>query len=300
MEQRNIMNKKEPFLHKSLLFVGFAGPAVFCFMLVMVIPFIYGIYLTLTSWNGISADKAFVGFENYTAIFQDVLFWNSLGLTILYSAISVVFINVLAFGLAYLVTGGMKGQNFFRAGFFTPNLIGGLVLGYIWQFIFSRAMVSAGNYLNIGFLSTSWLSDPGKALAALIIVSVWQYSGFMMLIYIAGLMSIPKELLEAGIIDGCGKGQSLRYIILPQLNSSFVICLFLSITRCFMTYDLNLSLTNGGPFGSTKMAAMYVYQQAFVSKNYGAGQTEAVVLFLICAAISIAQVYIGRRNEVNA
>lgn len=294
------MKKKEKIYYKLLWFIGFAGPAVICFVLVMLIPFFYGIYLTLTDWNGISAEKVFVGLKNYGAIFQDAAFWQSLGLTIVYSAISVVMINIVAFGLAYLVTSGIKGQNFFRAGFFTPNLIGGLVLGYIWQFVFSRALVSAGQTFHLELLSSSWLSDPIKAMSALIIVSVWQNSGFMMLIYIAGLTGVPKDLKEAGVIDGCEKGQLLRYVVLPQMVSSFVICLFLSITRCFMTYDLNLSLTKGGPFGKTQMASMYVYQKAFVTKNYGLGQTEAVVLFIVCAVISIIQVLIGKKNEVEA
>ena len=294
------MKKKNTFLYKSLVFIGFAGPASFCFVMVMIIPFIYGFYLTLTSWDGIASVKEFVGILNYRTVFQDEQYWHSILLTIVYSLISVILVNVLAFALAYLVTSGVKGQNFFRAGFFTPNLIGGLVLGYIWQFIFSRAMVMLGTQFDIGFLSTSWLSDPRKAIAALIIVSVWQYSGFMMLIYIAGLMSVSKDLKEAGVIDGCSKGQVLRYIVLPQMRFSFVICLFLSITRCFMTYDLNLSLTEGGPFGSTQMAAMYVYHQAFVSKDYGVGQAEAVILFFICAAISVTQVYLGRKNEEDA
>ena len=202
------MKKKENMLYKTLWFTGFAGPAAICFVLVMLIPFIYGMYLTLTDWNGISAEKVFVGVENYKAIFRDGPFWHSLVLTVAYSAVSVILINFMAFVLAYLVTSGVKGQNFFRAGFFTPNLIGGLVLGYIWQFIFARAMVTAGQNLNIGFLSSSWLSDPVKAMAALVIVSVWQNSGFMMLIYIAGLTSVPKELTEAGVIDGCGKKES--------------------------------------------------------------------------------------------
>lgn len=294
------MRKEKTFWHKAVLFLGFAGPAAFCFIMVMAIPFFYGIYLTLTSWDGISAVKEFVNISNYKMVFADSKFWSSVLLTVIYSLISVILVNILAFVLAYLVTGGGKGQNFFRAGFFTPNLIGGLVLGYIWQFVFSRAMVSIGAKMEIGILSSSWLSDPVKAVAALIIVTVWQYSGFMMLIYIAGLMSVPKELIEAGVIDGCGKGQILKSIILPQMRSSFVICLFLSITRCFMTYDLNLSLTDGGPYGSTQMAAMYVYQQAFVSKNYGTGQAEAVILFIICAVVSIIQVYVGRKNEVDA
>lgn len=292
--------KKDKFPYKFLLFAGFAGPAAFCFIMVMIVPFIYGLYLTFTSWDGIAPIKEFVGWANYATVFQDTQYWQSILLTIIYSAFTVILVNVLAFFLACLVTSGVRGQNFFRAGFFTPNLIGGLILGYIWKFIFSRAMVTLGTELNIGFLSTSWLSDPTKAVAALIIVSVWQYSGFMVLIYIAGLMGVSKSLKEAGVIDGCSRWQVLRYIVIPQMRSSFVICLFLSITRCFMTYDLNLSLTEGGPFGSTQMAAMYVYQQAFVSKQYGVGQAEAVFLFIICAVISVFQVMIGRRNAEEA
>lgn len=291
------MKKEHRLINKMLIFAGFAGPALICFFMVMILPFFYGIYLTMTSWNGISADKLFVGLANYAGIFEDGQFWRSVAMTILYSGIAVIFLNIMAFCLAYLVTSGIKGQNLFRAGFFTPNLIGGLVLGYIWQFIFARAVVSLGKELDIGFLSSSWLSDPVKALAALIIVSIWQYSGFMMLIYIAGLSGIPKGIIEAGKIDGCGKRQIIRNIIIPQMNSSFIICVFLSITRCFMAYDMNLSLTEGGPFGSTQMAAMYVYRQAFITKDYGLGQTEAIVLFLICAIISVTQVYIGRRKE---
>lgn len=294
------MQRQNTFQSKLFLFIIFAGPAAFCFFMVMIIPFFYGLYLTLTSWDGISIVKEIVGIQNYISVLHDTEFWRSLLLTIIYSAISVVFVNIVAFALAYAVSGKIKGKNFFRAGFFTPNLIGGLVLGYIWQFVFSRAFVTIGSDFKIGFLEKSWLSDPKLAVAALIIVSVWQYSGFMMLIYIAGLTSVPKELIEAGVIDGCGKMQILKYIILPQMRSSFVICLFLSITRCFMTYDLNLSLTDGGPYGTTQMAAMYVYQQAFVSKNYGTGQAEAVILFIICAVISVLQVYMGRKNEEDA
>ena len=293
------MKRKHSFWYKTGTFLGFAGPAVFCFIMVLMVPFVYGLYLTFTGWNGISADKAFVGFGNYITTFQDADFWRSVLLTLIYSAISVILINVLAFVLAYLVTSGIKGQNFFRAGFFTPNLVGGLILGYIWQFIFSRALVSVGTKLQIGIFSTSWLSDPDKALFALIIVTVWQYSGFMMLIYIAGLMSVPKDLLEAARIDGCRQWQCTRFVTLPLMVSSFVVCLFLSITRCFMAYDLNLSLTDGGPFNSTVMAAMHVYMKAFTTKDYGVGQTEAAILFVICVVISISQVMIGKKKEVS-
>lgn len=194
----------------------------------------------------------------------------------------------------------MKGQNFFRAGFFTPNLIGGIVLGYIWKFVFNRAFVALGNALTIGALSTSWLATTEGAMLCLIIVSVWQYAGYMMLIYVAGFMSVSKDLLEAAQIDGCTKNQSTFYVSVPLMTSSFVQCLFLTITRCFMVYDVNLSLTNGEPFNSSVMAAMHVYNQAFTYKNYGTGQAEALVLFIICAIVGVGQVYIGKKGEVAA
>ncbi len=137
-------------------------------------------------------------------------------------------------------------------------------------------------------------------MAALILVTVWQYSGYMMLIYIAGLMNVPKELLEAGKIDGCDEKACRKYIVMPMMISSFIICIFLTITRCFMTYDLNFSLTEGNPFGSTVMASMYVYRKAFSEKNYGLGQTEAILLFVVCAFVSLMQIYFTKKKEVQA
>ena len=224
----------------------------------------------------------------------------SLLLTIIFTGIAVLLVNYIAFHLARLVTKGVRFQNFYRASFFTPNLIGGVVLGYIWQFIFGRVLVAFGKSLDIGFLSKSWLSDTKLAMAALILVTVWQYSGYMMLIYIAGLMNVPKELLEAGKIDGCDEKACKKYIVMPMMISSFIICIFLTITRCFMTYDLNFSLTEGNPFGSTVMASMYVYRKAFSEKNYGLGQTEAILLFVVCAFVSLMQIYFTKKKEVQA
>ena len=274
------MNKKNESLKNTGLFLAFAGPAVFAFMAVVIIPFLYGFYLTFTSWDGLSKSKPFVGLANYAELFKDTGFWQALGLTLIYVVVSVVLVNVVAFLLALLVTGKLRGKKFFRAGFFVPNLIGGIVLGYIWQFIFKTILVYIGKNAGIGFLSKSWLSSPVPAFIALIIVTVWQLSGYMMLIYIAGLTSVSADLREAAKIDGCTESQVTRSIVIPLMRSSFTICLFLTITRCFMVYDLNLALTEGGPFGSTVMAAMYVYNKAFVTKSYGPGQTEAGILFL--------------------
>lgn len=286
--------------YKSKQFLMFAGVTTAVFAAVVIVPFIYGLYLTFTSWDGISTQKPFVGFANYAATFADGAYWQALGRTIIYSVIAVILVNVVAFILAFLVTSGVKGQNFFRAGFFVPNLIGGIVLGYIWKFVFNRAFVALGESLSIGALSTSWLATTNGAMLCLIIVSVWQYAGYMMLIYVAGFMSVSADVLEAARIDGCTNMQSIIHISVPLMVSSFVQCLFLTITRCFMVYDVNLSLTKGEPFGSSVMAAMHVYNQAFTYKNYGTGQAEALILFIVCAVVGMLQVYVGKKAEVSA
>lgn len=286
--------------YKCKQFIMFAGVTTFVFCAVVIVPFIYGLYLTFTSWDGISAQKPFVGLLNYASTFADAAYWQALGRTFIYSVIAVILVNVMAFALAFLVTSGVKGQNFFRAGFFIPNLIGGIVLGYIWKFVFNRALVAIGESFSIGALSTSWLATTNGAMMCLIIVSIWQYAGYMMLIYVAGFMSVSEDVLEAARIDGCTNFQSIIKISVPLMVSSFVQCLFLTITRCFMVYDVNLSLTNGEPFNSSVMAAMHVYNQAFTYKNYGTGQAEALILFVVCAIVGVFQVYVGKKAEVSA
>ncbi len=281
-------------------FCMFALPGLFCFLAVVIVPFLYGVYLTMTDWNGVSQVKNFVGFRNFGAVIKDVQFWTSLLLTFKYVIFVVVIVNVMAFGIAYLLTRGMKGQNFFRAGFFTPNLIGGIVLGYIWQFVFSRVFVSIGDSTGWSLFEASWLSDPAKAFAALVMVSVWQLSGYMILIYVAGFMGLSEDVMEAASIDGASGWVKMRHIIMPLMMSSVTICLFLTLSRAFMVYDVNLSLTAGAPYGTTEMAAMHVYEKAFTSRQFGAGQAEALVLFLITACISGIQVYLTKKKEVEA
>ena len=291
--KRNTLSYK---VRQYLMFGG-VGTALFC--AVVVIPFIYGIYLTFTSWDGVSVEKPFVGLSNYTAAFSDTDFWLAMGRTVIYSVFSVVLINVFAFAMAYLVTSGVKGQNFFRAGFFIPNLIGGIVLGYVWKFVFNRAFVAVASAIT-GTQAASLLATPSGAMFCLIFASVWQYAGYMMLIYVAGFMSVSDSLKEAAMIDGCTPSQAMMNVTIPLMRGSFVQCIFLSITRCFVVYDVNLSLTNGEPFGKTIMAAMHVYNTAFTYKNYGMGQAEALILFVVCAVIGVTQVWIGKKGEVEA
>ena len=281
-------------------FCMFALPGLFCFLAVVIVPFLYGVYLTMTDWNGVSRVKNFVGFRNFAGVMKDGQFWRSLLLTFQYVVFVVVIVNVMAFGIAYLLTRGMKGQNFFRAGFFTPNLIGGIVLGYIWQFVFSRVFVSIGDSTGWGIFEASWLSDPTKAFVALVMVSVWQLSGYMILIYVAGFMGLSEDVMEAASIDGASGWVMMKNIIMPLMMSSVTICLFLTLSRAFMVYDVNLSLTAGAPYGTTEMAAMHVYEKAFTSRQFGVGQAEALVLFIITACISGIQVYLTKKREVEA
>lgn len=270
------------------------------FAAVVIVPFLYGVYLTFTDWNGVSQVKHFIGLRNYAGVIKDTQFWTALLLTFKYVIVVVILVNVLAFAIAFLLTRGIKGQNFFRAGFFTPNLIGGIVLGYIWQFVFSRVFVNIGEATGFGVFEISWLSEPDKAFAAMVLVTVWQLSGYMILIYVAGFMGLSEDVLEAASLDGAAGFAKLRYIILPLMMSSVTICLFLTLSRAFMVYDVNLSLTAGGPYGSTEMAAMHVYEKAFTSRQFGVGQAEALILFVVVACISGLQVYLTKKKEVEA
>ena len=283
---------------KNLCIFALPGCLIFC--AVVILPFLYGFYLTLTDWDGVSKVKNIIGVQNYISVFKDTAFWSSMGLTLKYVVLSVILVNAVAFLLAYALTNGIKGQKFFRAGFFTPNLIGGVVLGFIWQFVFSRVLVNMGKSTGWGLFSTSWLADPNKAFWSMVIVTVWQLSGYMMLIYIAGFTGLSTDVLEVASIDGATGLQKMKSIILPLMVPSFVICLFLTLSRAFMVYDVNLTLTGGEPYGSTRLVAMYVYEKAFTSRNYGVGQAEALILFIIVACISGAQIYIGKKKEVEA
>ena len=281
-------------------FCMFALPGMFCFFAVVIIPFLYGVYLTMTDWNGVAKVKNFVGLKNFGGVMKDGNFWTSLGLTFKYVIVVVVLVNVIAFLIAYLLTRGIKGQNFFRAGFFTPTLIGGIVLGYIWQFVFSRVFVNVGESTGWELFGVSWLSDPTKAFIALVVVTVWQLSGYMILIYVAGFMGLSEDVMEAASIDGATGWRRMKDIVMPLMMSSVTICLFLTLSRAFMVYDVNLSLTAGAPYGTTEMAAMHVYEKAFTSRQFGVGQAEALILFIIVACISGFQVYITKKKEVEA
>lgn len=289
-------NRRNRKIQNVLQFAGFGLPATLIWAAVVIIPFLYGIGITFTDWNGLSLDINFIGLKNYKTVFSDPTFLSAFLKTVIYVLFTVIVSNVVGFFLALVVTSGIRFQGLFRTGFFTPNIIGGIILGYIWNFIFSYAITSVGKTMGIESLSTSWLTDPTKALAALIIVSSWQLSGYLMVIYIAGLTNISGELLESAQIDGATGWQVIKNIKGPLVRNSITICTFLAISRSFMSFDMNLSLTAGGPYKSTELIAYKIYQTAFTSMEFGKGQAQAIVLFVIVAAISLLQVYFTNKG----
>ncbi len=279
-------------------FLLFGLIPLFAFTVVLAVPFILGLTLTFTDWDGFEV-SSFVGFDNYIKSFQDPGFWSTLSFTTSFVLVSIVLINVVAFGLALLVTAKLRSSNIFRTFFFVPNLIGGVVLGVIWQFIFSGALVSIGKSFHIPFLQNSMLNDPGSAFWALMIVTVWQQSGYMMIIYITGLISIETDVLEASRIDGASAFRTLWAIKIPLMAQAFTISLFLTLRSGFMAYDVNLALTGGGPYRSTELISMHIFQEAFGFGNVATGQAKAIVMFIIVAAAALVQVVISKRMEVQ-
>lgn len=294
------MSKRKKVLSNIGSFALFTGPSLIAFICVLLIPLLYGVYLTFTNYSPIKGTQDYVGLSNFISVFSDKEFLQQFVKTLGYVLYSSILCNALAFLLAYLLTRNIKIVNFLRAGFFTPNLIGGIVLGYIWKFIFANVVTLIGKTLEYEPLMTSFLTNPDRAIWAMIIVTVWQYAGYLMMIYIAGFVGMPKDVLEAADIDGAVGIRKLLRVTVPLMVPSFIICFFLTISRGFMAYDLNLALTNGQPYGSTRLAAMHIYQKAFQANQYGIGQAEAIVLFIAVAVVAVSQVLLTKKFEVEA
>ena len=287
--------------HRAIINVIFLFPLLFAFLVTVIIPLVLGIGYSFTDWNGIKL-KGFVGFANYARMFGQPSFLWSILITFLFVVFNMILVNLVAFLLALLCTSKIKGLGFFRAAYFLPNLIGGIVLGYIWQFIFSNVVTKfSGTY--------SMLSDTKTAFIAIIIVYIWQYAGYIMLIYITGLNTIPGDVLEASSIDGANAMQTLFNIKIPMIAPTITICTFLTLTSAFKQFDVNLALTNGtgsvpdflGNYltNGTEMLALNIYSTAVINNEYAFGEAKAVLFFIILATVSIIQVRISNKKEVE-
>lgn len=277
----------------------FVLPLVIIFSIIVIIPFIIGIVYSFFKWDGLPMNpKIFVSFDNYIRLFSDERFMSSAIHTIIFTVVAVLLINVLGLAFALIVTTKLKTRNVARTMLFMPYLIGGLLLGYIWKFIFGEGFNIIGEMLGAENVFFNWLTDPKLALVALIIVATWQMAGYIMIIYITGIQGIPDDVIEAAAVDGAGFWQTLFKIKFPLIMPSFTICLFMSLSNCFKIFDTNLSLTGGGPNNATEMFAMNIYNEIFKLNNYGYGQAKAILFFLVVAAITLVQVSITKKKEV--
>lgn len=268
--------------------VIFIGPILIAFITVFVIPFVMGVYLSLCKFTTID-NAAFSGFGNYLNAFKDADFLNALWFTVKFTVVSVVTVNVFAFFLALLLTRGIKGSNLFRTVFFMPNLIGGIVLGYIWNLIINGVLQMFGVDITYSASYGFW---------GLVVLMNWQMIGYMMVIYIAGIQSIPASLTEASKIDGANWWQSLKNITVPMIMPSVTICTFLTLSNSFKLFDQNLALTNGAPGRETTMLSLDIYNTFYSTVGeQGIGQAKAVIFAFIVALIAFVQLRITRSKE---
>lgn len=282
----------------GLSYWGFVGPSLFAFSLVIIIPLILGIYYSFTDWNGISSTINWVGFENYIEAFSDTGFKQSFIFTAKFTVVAVLVINAIGFSLALLVTRESRISNLLRTIFFMPNLIGGLILGFIWQFIFVNVFNGLGDVLGQTWLM-GWLSNETTGFWGMVIIVAWQMAGYVMVIYVAGLQNVPPELNEAAKIDGANVLQRVRLITFPMIRPAFTVSLFLTLSNSFKLFDQNLALTNGGPGNATQMLALNIYQTAFSYNKMSLAQAKAVIFFVLVAIITLVQVYVTKKGEVE-
>lgn len=281
-------------MHKRLsrYFPIFALPTLIAFVVAFLIPFLLGIYLSFTEFTTVT-DAKFVGFSNYIAAFtNDTGFLDALWFTVKFAVVAIITVNLFAFLLALALTRGIKGTNLFRTVFFMPNLIGGIVLGYIWQVIINGILLFWGADITLSANYGFW---------GLIILTNWQMIGYMMIIYIAGINNISPTLIEAAKIDGAKPSQILRKITIPLTMPSFTICTFLTLTNSFKLFDQNLALTAGAPNRETAMLSLDIYN-TFYGKigSEGVGQAKGVIFFLLVAALAVLQLYLTSKREVEA
>lgn len=271
-------------------FPVFVLPTLIAFTIGFIAPFLLGIYLSFCKFTTVT-DAKFIGLKNYTKILEDPTFFHATWYTAVFTIVTVLLINVIAFAVALLLTKGIKGTNIFRTVFFMPNLIGGIVLGYIWQLLLNGVLAIVGKTLTYSSVYGFW---------GLVILMCWQQIGYMMIIYVSGIQNIPGELIEAAKIDGASPSQILKNVTIPMVMPSITICTFLTLTNGFKLFDQNLALTNGAPSKMSEMLALNIYNTFYGRTGYeGVGQAKAVVFFIIVGLIAIIQNKLTTSKEVQ-
>lgn len=290
------LRNKASFLLNEILFVGVI---LTCFVVIKLIPFLSSVGYSFTDWNGVTGAINFNGLGNFQKMLGDKQFWESLLFTLKFGAVTLVGTNFIGFALAYLLTKPIGVRNMLRAGYYIPNVLGGLILGFIWQFIFKKVIPALGAATGISLFQLVWLGTPATSFWALVIVEIWRVSGYYMLLYVAGFMAIPTDCLESARIDGAGSWKILTKVTIPLMMPTITRCLFLSIVSGFRIYTLNMALTDGGPYLSSEGITMNIYRTAFKENAMGYGSAKSLVFTVIVVVITSLQVYLTSRKEVE-
>ncbi|MGG4219170.1 sugar ABC transporter permease [Paenibacillus jamilae] len=287
---------------KYVMLLAFTAPALIFYAIFLLIPTISGMYYSFTDWNGLNPNYNFIGLGNFVeSLKEDPDFLNSLWFTLKYVLVMIVLQNVLALILAVLIESRTRSKGFFRTIFFMPNMISTIISAFMWTFVFSSVLPQIAEKTAIAFLGQSWLGDPKVSFFSIIIVSLWNGVGYMMIIYLAALQGVPQSLKEAAIIDGANAFQTLRSVTLPMITHAITICFFLTLNGAFKVYEVVYGLTGGGPGRSTQVITMNIYEEAFSNNfRYGYASAKSVILFAIVLIFTLIQLRVMKKREVEA
>ncbi len=280
----------------------FVAPAFTVFAVIKLVPAVLGLGYSLTNWNGIYPDHRFIGLDNFIELFtQDSDFWTALGFTLRYGIWIVLLTNLAALGLALAVESLKKNKGLFRTIFYLPNMISMIIGGYMWNFVFTQVVYHFVDSWGWSFLDHSWIGDPSFSFIAILVVALWGGTGYIMVIYIAALQSVPKMLYEAATIDGAGAVYRFFAVTLPMIRQAFTICLFITLNNAFQVFDVVYALTGGGPGRSTQVVAINIYEEAFARSNrFGYATAKSTVLFAVLLVVTAIQLFVMKRREEEA
>lgn len=281
-------------------FVYFTFPAIILVVVFVLLPFVMSVSYSFTKWNGLDKIPKFIGFQNYAALLKDSDMFHTFGFTLEYALVMVILVNVIALLLSLALDSRMVvGKNLYRGAIFLPYIISLIVVGYIWRFIFNQGFDAAYAFTHIAFFKSSWLGNAHLVFFSIVLVSVWQAAGFYVVVYLAGLQTVPPQLIEAATIDGAGSATRFFRVTLPLLMPSVTVCVFYSISNALKTFDVIFSLSGGGPGTASTTAALYIYQTAFIYSRFGYGTAQSVTLFLLIATVTIFQLTVFKNREVE-
>lgn len=287
-------------LRHQAAYIVFVSPAVVFFALIILVPFLRAIVFSFQDWNGISTVIRWIGLDNYRALLKDAGFYRSFAFTLKYVVVTTILVNLAGLALAVALNTALKTRNLLRTSFFLPHVIGSIIIGFIWQFIITQLFADIGRVTHWPLFMKNWLSLPGHAFWSLVMVTIWHSAGYYMVIYIASLQGVPKDLLEAASIDGAGSFKRFTRVVLPLIRPAMTINLFLAISNGFKAFDLNFALTKGGPFGTTESLALHIYLDAFTKNLFTYASAKAVVFFIVLASVTLVQVSLMKRREVES